>query len=104
MGVAIAIGIHSLYVDDAARGDAAAGHVGRAARRAKLRRGWGRGRRGRRLLRARCRGLFRIVSASAHKCSRESQCSEQPLHSSPVTTRVPAGRLRSPSTGVKRIA
>ena len=44
MGIAIAIWIHSLDVDDAAAGDAAAGHVSRAARRAQPRRSrWRRG-------------------------------------------------------------
>ena len=43
MGIAIAIGIHTLDEDDAAAGDAAAGNASRAVRGAKPRRGgWGR--------------------------------------------------------------
>jgi len=43
MGIAIAIGIHTLDEDDAAAGYAAAGHASRAVRGAKPRRGgWGR--------------------------------------------------------------
>jgi hypothetical protein len=43
MGIAIAIGIHTLDEDDAAAGDAAACYASRAVREAKPRRwGWGR--------------------------------------------------------------
>ena len=44
MGIAIAIGIHTLDEDDATAGDAAAGYASWAVRGAKPRRG-GRGRR-----------------------------------------------------------
>ena len=102
MCVSVAIRIHSLHVDDPAGGDAAARHVGGAPRRAKLR---SRGRRrGWRALGARGRRLFGIVAATTYERSRDGQCPKKAPHSSAVTTRVPAGRLLSPSVGVNRIA
>jgi hypothetical protein len=101
MGIAVAIGIHSLHVDDATGGDSAAGHLSRAASGAELRAGgWRRGRG----LGARGGGPFRIVPASARERGREGRYPEQPPHSSAITTRVPAGRLRSPSAGLNRMA
>jgi hypothetical protein len=97
MGVAVAVGVHSLHEDDATAGDTAAGCVSGAARWMKPRRwGWALG--------ARDRGRFRIVTTAAHERSSEGRCPEQPPHSSAVTTSVPAGRLSSPSAGLKRIA
>ena len=100
MGVAVPIGVHPLHVDDATARDSTAGHVSGAARRMKPR-CWGRALGA---LGALGRGRVGIVPTSARERSRDGRCPEQPPHSSAVTTSVPAGRLSSPSAGLKRIA